>query len=108
MTFGEIVAHLRDYDQTPFDGRAPSIFVADPWAATSDAVVEWSGEKGGVPWHRKPLLYYLVTVREALEFFGAEYDDRVARGDVDAMCAKLGYHVKQRNEQRLHRTKADM
>src|SRR6266853_923166 len=62
--------------KAPFDGRAPAIYVADPWSPTSEAVVEWSHEKGGIPWGRKPLLFYLITVREALQFFGADYDDR--------------------------------
>jgi len=86
----------------------PSIYLADPWAPTSDAVAEWSGQKGGIPWHRKPLLYYLISVREALEFFGAEYDSRVTEVEVNAMCAKLRYHVTQRNAQRLRQTKGDV
>jgi hypothetical protein len=104
MNFADIIAHLRDYDEAPFNGQSPSIYVAEPWASTSDALVEWSGEKGGVPSGRKPLLYYLMTVGEALQFFGADYDDRIASGEVDAMCAKLSYQVAQRNAQRLRRT----
>jgi hypothetical protein len=71
------------------------------WASTSDALVEWSDEKGGIPSGRKPLLFYLITVREALQFFGADYDDRIAKGEVDAMCAKLGYHITQMSAQCL-------
>jgi len=108
MTFADIIAHLRNYDEAPFDGRAPAIYVADPWSPTSEAVVEWSHEKGGIPWGRKPLLFYLITVREALQFFSADYDDRIAVGEVDAMCAKLSYHITQRNAQRVSRTKGDI
>ena len=103
MNFADIITNLRDYDEAPFNGQTPSIFVAEPWAPTSDALVEWSGEKGGVPPGRKPLLLYLMTVGEALQFFGADYDDRIGAGEVDAMCAKLSYHVTQRNAQRLRR-----
>jgi hypothetical protein len=103
MTFAEIVANLRSYDEDPFDGRAPSIYVADPWAPTSEALIEWSHKKGGIPWGRKPLLYYLISVRDALQFFGSDYSDRIADGEADAMCAKLSYHVAQRNAQRANR-----
>src|SRR6266849_7249580 len=108
MNLADIIAHLHDYDEAPFNGQSPSIYVAEPWAATSDALVEWSGEKGGVPSGRKPLLYNLMTVGEAIQFFGADYDDRIAAGAVDAMCAKLSYHVTQRNAQRVSRTKGDI
>jgi hypothetical protein len=43
------------------------------------------------------LLYDLITVGEALELFGSDYDDRIAAGEVDAMCGKLSYHVTQRD-----------
>jgi hypothetical protein len=99
----DIIANLRNYDEAPFNGQSPSIHVAEPWAATSVALVEWSGEKGGVPPGRRPLLLYLMTVGEALQFFGVDYDDQIASGEVDAMCAKLSYHVTQRNAQRLRR-----
>jgi hypothetical protein len=103
MNFADIIANLRSHDEAPFNGQSPSIYVAAPWAATSDALVEWSGEKGGVPAGRKPLLLYLMTVGEALQFFGEDYDDQIASGEVDAMCAKLSHHVTQRNAQRLRR-----
>jgi hypothetical protein len=103
MILMDIIARLRDYDETPFNGQAPSIYAAEPWAPNSDALVEWSGEKGGIPERRTPLLYYLATVSEALQFFGAEYDERIAAGEVDAMCRKLIYHVIQRNAQRVRR-----
>jgi hypothetical protein len=75
VTFADIISRLRSLDEEPFDGQAPAIYVAEPWLPTSEAVVEWSGEKGGIPFNRKPLLYYLITVREALQFFGPDYDD---------------------------------
>jgi hypothetical protein len=57
MKLADIIAHLRDYDEAPFNGQSPSIYVAEPWGPTSDALVEWSGEKGGVPSGRKPLFF---------------------------------------------------
>jgi hypothetical protein len=103
MTLAEILARLRDFDEAPLDGQAPAIYAAEPWGATSAAVVEWSNEKGGIPAGRQPLLFYLATVREALQFFGADYDARVANGEVEAMCAKIGHHIAQKNAQRLRR-----
>jgi hypothetical protein len=29
MTFADIIADLRSYDETPFNGQAPSIYVAE-------------------------------------------------------------------------------
>ena len=108
MTFADIIARLRSFDEEPFDGHAPAIYVAEPWSPASEAVVEWSGEKGGIPFNRKPLLYYLITVREALQFFGADYDELVETGEVEAMCAKLGYHTTQKNAQRSARVRRDI
>jgi hypothetical protein len=107
VTFADIISQLRSLDETPFDGRAPAIYVADPWAPSSEALIEWSHEKAGIPWHRKPLLYYLMTVREALQFFGTDYDNQIQNGEVDAMCAKLGHHITQRNAQRAPRARGD-
>jgi len=101
LTFADIIKNLREHDTTPFESQELSIYVADPWAPTSEALVELSHYKGGIPCGRKPLLYYLISVREALEFFGSDFDDRIADGEVDAMCAKLSYHITQKNAQRL-------
>jgi hypothetical protein len=108
VTFADIISRLRSLDEEPFDGQAPAIYVAEPWLPTSEAVVEWSGEKGGIPFNRKPLLYYLITVREALQFFGPDYDDLVESGEVDAMCAKLSHHTIQKNAQRVCRLQRDI
>jgi hypothetical protein len=108
VTFADIIARLRGFEEEPFDGQALAIYVADPWSPTSEAVVEWSGEKGGIPPNRKPLLYYLITVREARAFFGPGYDAMVESGEVDAMCAKLGYHTTQKNAQRISRLRRDI
>ena len=36
MNFADIIADLRNYDEAPFNGQSPSIYVAEPWAATSE------------------------------------------------------------------------
>jgi hypothetical protein len=101
LTFAEIVGSLRQHDQTPVGAQAPAIFVADPWAPSSEATVEWSGAKGGVPLGRKPILFYLTTVKAALRIIGSEYDDRVANDETEAMCRKLAHHVAEMNAQRV-------
>jgi hypothetical protein len=101
VTFAEVMENLRQYDQEPVGGQAPTIYVADPWAPSSQATVEWSGEKGGVPVHRKPILFHLTTVREALAFFGHEYDDLVSQREIEGMCRKLAHHIGMRNAQRI-------
>jgi hypothetical protein len=67
----------------------------------SEATVEWSGAKGGVPYGRKPILFYLTTVQAALRILGSEYDDLLANGEVEAMCSKLAHHVVEMNAQRV-------
>lgn len=101
MTFAEVVGSLRRYDEAPVGTQAPAIFVAEPWAPLSEAAVEWSGAKGGVPFGRKPILFYLTTVKAALRILGSEYDDLVANSEVEAMCSKLAHHVAEMNAQRV-------
>lgn len=101
MTFAEVIGNLRRYDEAPAGGQAPAIFVAGPWDPSSEAVVEWSEAKGGVPIGRRPILFYLTTVKAALRVLGSEYDDWVANGETEAMCRKLAYHVTEMNAQRV-------
>jgi len=75
--------------------------VAEPWVPLSEATVEWSDSKGGVPIGRKPILFYLTTVKAALRILGSEYDDLVANGEEEAMCSKLAHHVAEMNAQRV-------
>lgn len=101
MTFAEVVGSLHRYDEPPIGAQGPAIFVAEPWAPLSEATVEWSGAKGGVPYGRKPILFYLTTVQAALRILGSEYDDLLANGEVEAMCSKLAHHVVEMNAQRV-------
>ena len=103
VTFTDVIENLRQYDEEPFNGQAPTIYVADPWTPSSEAAVEWSGEKGGVPFGRKPVLFHLMTVREALKFFGPEYDELLSQGEVEGMCRKLATHISARNAARVRR-----
>jgi hypothetical protein len=66
-------------------------------------MVGWSGEKGGVPLSRIPILYYLASVRWVLEFFGGEFDALVAEGETDGMCRKLVTHISAMNAQRVRK-----
>jgi hypothetical protein len=101
MTFADVICSLRTYDVPEVGGQQQTIYAADPWEPNSDASVEWSGEKGGVPLGRKPILLHLTTVRAALRFFGAEYDALIQAGDAEAMCRRLAAHVALRNAQGL-------
>ena len=101
MTFAEVVANLHRYDEAPVGAQAPAIFVAEPWAPLSEATVEWSDAKGGVPFGRKPVLFYLTTVKSALRILGSEYDVLAANGETEAMCSKLAHLVTEMNAQRV-------
>jgi hypothetical protein len=67
----------------------------------SEATVEWSGAKGGVPFGHKPILLYLTTVKAALRILGSQYDALAANGETEAMCRKLAHHVIEMNAQRV-------
>jgi hypothetical protein len=56
VTFADVIQNLRQHDEEPVGTQAPTIYVADPWSPSSAARVEWSGEKGGVPFGHKPIL----------------------------------------------------
>jgi hypothetical protein len=103
VTFVEVIENLRRYDEEPLSGQAPTIYVADPWAPDSDAIVEWSDPKGGVPFGHKPILFRLISVREALGFFGSQYDDLIAQGEAVGLCRKLATHITARNASRFKR-----
>jgi hypothetical protein len=101
VTLTDVLENLRHYDSEPIGTNAPSIYVADPWDPSSEAMVKWSGEKRGVPLGRRPILYYLASVRSVLEFFGGEFDALVEEGETEGMCRKLVTHISARNDQRV-------
>ena len=93
MTFAEIVGNLRSYDEDPGAWEELSIYVADPQAPQSEAIVEWSLSKGGLPeaagHNGRVLLYYLTPVRKALTLLGSDYDRLVSEEQVQELCALL-------------------
>jgi hypothetical protein len=101
LTFAEVVGNLHRYDEAPVGTQVPAICVAEPWAPLSEATVEWCDAKGGVPFGRKPILFYLTTVKAALGILGSQYDALAANGEAEAMCRKLAHHVTEMNAQRV-------
>jgi hypothetical protein len=93
VTLADIIGNLRRYDEPSIGQRSITIFAAEPWTPASEASVEWPSEGGGVPFHRKPILLRLTDVKVALKFFGTEYELRVMKGDMEAMCQDLVQHV---------------
>ncbi len=98
MILSDIVRDLRSYDEDEVSFQEPSIYAAEPWRSTSEAVVEWSMPKGGLPdTAARRLLMYLISVRGALTVLGHEYDALVRDGRVGELCAVLVQHVNQAN-----------
>jgi hypothetical protein len=96
VILSDVIRDLRSYDEDEVSFQEPSIYVAEPWRSTSEAVVEWSMPKGGLPdTAAKRLLMYLISVRGALKVLGHEYDALVRDGRVDDLCALLVEHVNQ-------------
>lgn len=103
MTLSDIVSDLHRYDEEPYGGVTPAIFVAEPWTPTSTASVSWSSDKGGLPFRQKPIQFYLTSIREALALLGPEYDDYILRGESEALCRKLITHITALNSARARR-----
>jgi hypothetical protein len=94
VILSDLIRDLRSYDKGEVSFQEPSIYVAQPWLSTSEAVVEWSMPKGGLPdTAAKRLLLYLISVRGALKVLGGQYDALVRGGRVDELCVLLIEHV---------------
>jgi hypothetical protein len=99
MTFADIVRDLRKYDEDPGAWEELSIYVADPQAPHSEAIVEWSMAKGGLPeTAARRLLYYVAPVRQALALLGDDYDVLKAEGKITELCETLVRRVEEHNE----------
>jgi hypothetical protein len=96
VVLSDVIRDLRSYDEGEVSFQEPSIYVAEPWSSTSEAVVEWSLPKGGLPdTAAKRLLLYFISVRGALRVLGGQYDTLVRHGRVEELCALLVEHVNQ-------------
>jgi hypothetical protein len=98
VILSDVIRDLRSYDKDEVSFQEPSIYAAEPWDSTSEAVVEWSLPRGGLPdTAAKRLLMYLISVRGALGVLGHEYDVLVRDGRIDELCGLLVRHVNQAN-----------
>ena len=94
MILSDVIRDLRSYDEDEVSFQEPSIYAPEPWGPGSDSVVEWSMPRGGLPnTAAKRLLMYVISVRGALEVFGAEYDSMVREGHADELCVRLIRHI---------------
>jgi hypothetical protein len=90
VILSDVIRDLRRYDEGEVSYQEPSIYAAEPWGPDSEAVVERSMPKGGLPGTAaKRLLMYLISVRGALKALGVEYDSMVHDGRVDELCGLL-------------------
>ena len=101
MTLTELLRDLRSYDEDPGAWEEPSIYVADPHSPESEAIVEWSPAKGGLPEsagrNGRCLLYYLTSVRNALALLKPEYDNLRSAGRMEELCEILIKRVEDEN-----------
>jgi hypothetical protein len=99
MTFADIMRELRKYGEDPGAWEELSIYVADPQAPQSEAIVEWSMAKGGLPENAaRRLLYYVAPVRQALALLGDDYDVLKAEGRITELCETLMRRAQEHNE----------
>jgi hypothetical protein len=90
VILSDVIRDLRSYDKDEVSFQEPSIYVAEPWGSTSEAVVEWSMPKGGLPDSAaKRQLLYLISVRGAVKVLGRQYDALIREGRVDDLCVLL-------------------
>jgi hypothetical protein len=96
VILSDVIRDLRSFDKAEVLFQEPSIYAAEPWGSTSEAVVEWSMPKGGLPdTAAKRLLMYLISVRGALKVLGRDYDTLLRDGRIDELCALVIRHVNQ-------------
>jgi hypothetical protein len=89
-TLADVVRNLRSHDEDPFSWQEPTIYAAEPWTAQSQALVSWSMPKGGLPEDAAQLrLVRLVEVRTAIKLLAENYDQLLAAGRFDEICALL-------------------
>lgn len=94
LTLGEIIRRLPQFDEEPVSWQEPSIYAKEPMQSSSEAVVEWSLPKGGLPAQAaEKLLYYFVPVRKALELLGNDYEHLLKADKIEELCALLAIRV---------------
>jgi hypothetical protein len=109
VVLSDVIRNLSNYDEGEVSYQEPSIYVAEPWGPASEAVVEWSMPKGGLPnTAAKSLLMYLISVRDALKTLGSEYDAMVHEGRLDELCGVLIRHVTQVNAGRTNKSRSSV
>jgi hypothetical protein len=109
LILSDVIRDLRRYDEGEVSYQEPSIYAAEPWGPGSEAVVEWSVPKGGLPGTAaKRLLMYLTSVRGALQALGPGYDSMVHEGRVDELCGLLIRHIGLVNADRASKSRGSV
>ena len=99
MTFAELMKGLLEYDEEPFEAQEPAIFLGSPFAPNSEAIVEWTPPKGGLPTAAaERRLYFLTSVREAVQLLEADYARLIAEDRTSDLCGLLVQRVEERLE----------
>jgi len=97
-TLADILRHLRTYDQEPYAWQEPTIYPAEPWSASAQAIVTWSMPKGGLPDDAAKLgLVRVIEVRGAIKLLADQFDQLVKEDRMDELCALLVVRVHRRS-----------
>jgi hypothetical protein len=99
VTLADVVRSLRDYAEQPAPWQEPTIYSAEPWRSSSEALVAWGSSKGGLPEEAaRRGLVRLIEVRAALRLLGRDFDTLVRENRIEDLCSNLIARVKGLNE----------
>jgi hypothetical protein len=99
VTLAEIIRRLRSYDQAPVAWQEPTIYAAEPWRSETEALVELSLPKGGLPNAAAARgLVRLCEVRVALRVLGDRLHELSREDRTAELCEMLIEHVGAANE----------
>jgi hypothetical protein len=90
VTLRDIVAKLSSFPRHQEQESIPTIYVAEPWAPSSDALVEWGSLHGGLPaGAANRLLVRFIEVGAAVAILKTSYSDLADADRYDDLCVML-------------------
>ena len=98
MVLSDVVKLLQLLRTEETQYMLPTIYAAEPWSASSEALVAWSPPRGGLPPEAAERhLLRLIDVQGAVNALKDCYFDLSSAGRYDDLCSVLIQRVLQRN-----------
>lgn len=101
MVLSDVVRLLQLLRTDESQYMIPTIYAAEPWSASSEALVAWSPPRGGLPPEAAERhLLRLIDVQGAIDALRDCYFDLSNAGRYDELCGLLVQRILQRNSSR--------